>query len=213
MNVEIIQARPDQRPLIEGLFQFYADDFSTFEEPESPNLEVNDRGQFEPYGPLADYWLEPNRIPLLILADGRAVGFALLNNLSHADGRPDHNMAEFYVRRKYRRGGIGREAVRQILTDHPGKWEIAIAARNRPALGFWPGAVLSVDQGVTDLVQIAGDGEHWRGPILRFTVSAAGFKARGSVLTARRARRVGGLGGGRAGRPRSDWLATARSPG
>lgn len=173
MRVEIVQAEAGQRPLIEGLFQFYAYDFSEFVPPGSPEFEVDAAGRLEPYPLLDGYWGEPARTPLLILADGRPAGFALVNDWSPTGLGVDRAMAEFFVRRKYRRGGVGSAAVRQVLARFPGWWEVAIAAANTPAIAFWPRAV-GAAPGVSGLTAMEGDGERWRGPILRFHVSAAG---------------------------------------
>ncbi|MDR3513211.1 MAG: GNAT family N-acetyltransferase [Caulobacteraceae bacterium] len=174
MNVEIVQATVDRRPLIEGLFQFYAYDFSEFAAPDSPDFEVDEAGRFAAYAHMDAYWRDPACVPLLITADGRAAGFALVNDWSPSGLGVDRAMAEFFIRRKYRRAGLGGEAVRQVLALYPGWWEIAVAARNTPALAFWPRAVAALDA-VTRLTPIEGDGVRWRGPILRFlALPAAG---------------------------------------
>jgi predicted acetyltransferase len=76
-------------------------------------------------------------------------------------------MAEFFVARKHRRHGVGAEAVRQILALYPGRWEVAVVARNPNAQAFWPW-VIAASPNVSDLVRHEGDGEQWRGPIWSF---------------------------------------------
>lgn len=52
-------------------------------------------------------------IPLLIRRDGRTVGFALVSRGSPASDDPDDlDLQEFFVLRRYRRMGVGREAAR-----------------------------------------------------------------------------------------------------
>ena len=64
---------------------------------------------------------------------------------------------------------VARAAVQAILNRYPGRWEAAIAERNTAARAFWPAAVAATP-GVHDLTTLQGDGVHWTGPILGFTV-------------------------------------------
>jgi predicted acetyltransferase len=162
-------AQPAEQPLLAGLMQFYLYDFSEMEPDGSEDLELDGtRGQFEPYPYLPDYWRDPSRIPLVIRRGGRPVGFALLNQHSHLDGgHVERNMAEFFVARKHRRHGVASEAVRQILEAYPGRWEVAVVARNAAAQAFWPRAIAAAPN-VSGLVRHEGDGAHWRGPIWCF---------------------------------------------
>src|SRR5580698_4869882 len=96
-TVTVDLASPDERPLLEGLMQFYLYDFSEMEPDASTDLEFNSEGLFSPYPYLPDYWREPDRTPLLIRRGDRPVGFGLLNCHSHRDGgHVEHNMAEFF---------------------------------------------------------------------------------------------------------------------
>lgn len=167
LNLQIVRARPDQRPLIEGLFQLYIYDFSQFAAADAAGFDVDDQGRFPPTGHLDGYWSDPARIPLLILVDGHTAGFALINDWAPSGGTIDHAVAEFFVLRKYRRLGVGTLALAQILARYPGRWELAIAERNTPALAFWPRAVAAAAN-VADISRIEGDRVRWRGPILRF---------------------------------------------
>lgn len=80
-----------------------------------------------------------------------------------------HNMAEFFVARKFRRRGVAREAVRQILALLPGSWEIAVKERNAAAKAFWPQAVSAA--GAADLAVFNGNGAPWSGPMWTFSIT------------------------------------------
>jgi len=165
--VAINVAKASERPLLEGMLQFYFYDFSEMEPDGSDAMEFDAHGQFGAYD-LPEYWREAGRVPLIIRCGGRPVGFALLNQHSHRDGgHVERNMAEFFVARKHRRHGVASEAVRQILAAYPGRWEVAVVARNTGALAFWPRAIAAAPN-VTDLVRHEGDGEHWTGPVWSF---------------------------------------------
>ena len=169
VTVELAQA--SEQPLLEGLMQFYVYDFSEMEPDGSDDMEFDARGQFGAYEYLPEYWREAGRVPLIIRRGGRPAGFALLNQHSHRDGgHVERNMAEFFVARKHRRHGVAREAVRQILANYPGRWEVAVVARNVAAQSFWPRAIAAAPN-VTDLVRHEGDGTHWTGPIWTFAAT------------------------------------------
>lgn len=166
-DVTVRLAAESERPLLEGLFQFYAYDFSELEPADSPAFETNADGRFDPYPYFGEYWSAEDRWPLLIQAGGRVVGFALVNTVSHRGGTVDRSMAEFFVVRKHRLSGIATTALHQILHAYPGRWEIAVAARNAPAKAFWAKAIAAATN-VVDLELVEGDGEHWRGGIWCF---------------------------------------------
>jgi predicted acetyltransferase len=170
-DVEITPASEAERPMIEGMFQYYIYDFSELEPPDSDEFELEADGRFGPYEPMEAYWREASRIPLVIRRRGRPVGFALINAFSHAGLPVDRNMGEFFVMRKHRRGGVASAAVREILTRYPGRWEVAVMERNTGARAFWPIAVAATP-GVRGLTTLQGDGVNWTGPILSFTVEA-----------------------------------------
>ena len=96
----------------------------------------------------------------------REVGPGLATLLSN--GYPAYTTSPGWL--GYSDGKLARlatQAVRQILAQYPGHWEIAVAERNVAAKAFWPRAIGTAPN-VSQLVQFRGDGEHWRGPIWSF---------------------------------------------
>ena len=168
VEVCVTPAHPSDSQLLEGLLQFYLYDFSEQETAESDALDFDERGGYGPIVPPAEYWTDPDWHAYLIRLGEKTAGFAFINTRSHRGGRVQHNMAEFFVARKFRRRGVAKEAVRQILALLPGSWEVAVKEHNAAAKAFWPPAVSAA--GVTDLTVVEGDGEHWRGPIWTFSV-------------------------------------------
>ena len=170
MAVTVSLASEAERPLIAGMIQFYVYDFSELEPSGSGRFEPGADGRFEDYPELTRYWEEPDRAALMIRRGGLPVGFALLNTHSHSGQPLDHNMGEFFIMRKHRRGGVASAAVRAILTERPGRWEIAVVLRNTGALAFWPRAVAATP-GVSGLVTLEGASAEWTDRILRFVVA------------------------------------------
>jgi len=165
-------AGPHERTVIANLFQFYVHDFSEFWwDQDRGELEAD--GRFAPY-PL-DPWFsgDPANVALLLRAGGHPAGFALLDALSHSGQPVDRNMAEFFIVRKHRRGGVGTWAARTLFERYPGVWEAAVARRNLAALGFWRRAIEGHAL-AGDIEELDVDSDRWNGPILRFVARAPG---------------------------------------
>jgi predicted acetyltransferase len=73
-------------------------------------------------------------------------------------------MAEFFVVRKHRRGGVGSAAMAAIVARYPGLWEAAVARRNVQALPFWR----RIAAQNAEVEELDLDTAAWNGPILRF---------------------------------------------
>jgi predicted acetyltransferase len=83
-------------------------------------------------------WSDPRRHPYLISADSKLAGFAIVDEGSRVTGAGDvRDMGEFFVLRRYRRLGVGREAAMTSLARFAGPWEIRVLEQNVVALSFW----------------------------------------------------------------------------
>jgi len=167
-RVELERAGPERRAALDALFQLYTHDFSE-QWAGSDRGELEESGRFPNYPYLDLYWTEPAREPFLIRVDGQLAGFVLLNDHSHSGLPLDHAVAEFFVVRKHRRGGVGRAAALAAIGARPGQWELAVARRNPGALVFWRGVAADVAAGPIDELDLADD--RWNGSILRFRVA------------------------------------------
>jgi len=166
-KVSLERGEPSHRETLANLVQLYIHDFHDFLPPER-RLAISEDGRFPDLLRLIDYWSEADRSVWFIRVGGALAGFALLNRHSHCGQHVDHNMGEFFVARPYRRDGIGARAAFDLISMHPGQWEIAVGARNAPALAFWPRVVAALDAQEVETRQ--GDGVQWTGPITRFVI-------------------------------------------
>jgi predicted acetyltransferase len=162
-------ASPQARPAIDNMMQLYAHDFSELWIG-SERGELGENGRFIDY-PFDAYWREPGHVPLLLRKAGRLVGFALVNAKAHSGQPVDRNMAEFFIVRKHRRGGLGTQAAHAVFDLYPGQWESAVARRNLAALAFWRRAIASYPQ-VSDIEETDLQTDHWNGPVIRFRIAA-----------------------------------------
>lgn len=167
-DVILEPAGPDRHGAMSNLFQLYTYDF-TEQWAGTARGELGEDGLFEAYPHLDAYWTDPDREPFLIRADGHIAGLVLLNRHSHAGLPLDHAVAEFFVVRKHRRGGVGRAAALAAIAPRPGQWELAVARRNLGALAFWRRVAAEAADGPVD--ELDRDDDLWNGFILRFRVA------------------------------------------
>jgi len=109
--------------------QLYLYDLSEYD-----GRDVDAHGEY-PYKYLDHYWTDSDRQAYLFFANDRIAGFALIRT------KPVNSVAEFFVMRHYRRHGIGRAAVTELIPRFAGQWEIKQLATNRPAIDFWRRAI------------------------------------------------------------------------
>jgi predicted acetyltransferase len=169
-NVELQPVGREHRETLANLFQLYVHDFTEqwFDRPEG---ELGEDGLFEPYSHLDKYWSEPGYEAMLIRADGRVAGFALVNGHSHTGLPVDYEIAEFFVARKHRRARVGHAAALAVIGARPGVWQLAIARRNVGAQVFWRRVAAEVAlEPVQDLDQ---NDDRWNGFVLRFRAGQA----------------------------------------
>lgn len=105
----------------------------------------------QPYFDL--YWVEPERAPLWILADGRRAGFVLLNAYSPSGRGTERAISEFCVLPAFRRAGIGAAAAALSLATHHGQWELQVHHANPLGVGFWPRALAAAGIGDWELIE------------------------------------------------------------
>jgi predicted acetyltransferase len=163
--VSLIPLRESDSHIITNLMQLYKYDFSVFAEVGSQYGEVGRDGRFT-YEGLESYWREEGRLALRVEADERLAGFVLVDRWSALNRSLDHAVAEFFVLRKYRRIGVGSRAARVLFERWPGRWEVAVAQYNKPALSFWRKAIPAAVDGPIE--EYSGDFERHIGTVLCF---------------------------------------------
>ncbi|PUA34569.1 GNAT family N-acetyltransferase [Paenibacillus elgii] len=156
MEVVVSKAAAEQKSVLRNLLELYKYDFTEFD-PE----DVNEHGLFE-YPYLDHYWTEEGRHPFLVHVDGKLAGFALIRELG-SDERV-YSIAEFFVMKKYRRHGVGREMAFDLFNRFPGQWEVAQMEENEPAQTFWRRIIDEYTKG--SYQEMTRD--DWEGPVQTF---------------------------------------------
>lgn len=76
---------------------------------------------------------DPDWAAYLLRSEDRPVGLALVRGLTGST----RVLSAFFVVRGMRRQRIGLHAVRELVSRHPGQWEVAFQDANAPAVRFW----------------------------------------------------------------------------
>ncbi|MEM7760075.1 MAG: GNAT family N-acetyltransferase [Cyanobacteria bacterium P01_A01_bin.40] len=134
MSVEIISASISDKPIIRQMMELYLYDFSEF-----TKADINEHGYFG-YSYLDNYWVESHRYPFLIRVKDKLAGFVLVHQNTYSSDNHYH-LAEFFILRKYRKQGIGRQVAFYIFDLLCGGWEVYHAHTNLVAQKFWQNVI------------------------------------------------------------------------
>lgn len=132
ITVELVPASAEQAALIRNLYQFYAYETSDWEQED-----VEADGRFYVHEEhLARYWQEPDWSANLLLVDGNIAGFLLVER-SELPGIDALELADLFILKKYRRQGIGRALVTQVLTSSEDNWLVRFYPQDEAAQALW----------------------------------------------------------------------------
>ena len=105
----------------------------------------------------ANWFSNDHSHPLVISKGSESVGFALVTRprvAAAGETKVNYHMSEFFIRKPYRRMGIGRDAARLIFDRFAGDWEIVEYQRNPGAVSFWRAVLAAYCKGrFTERVQ------------------------------------------------------------
>lgn len=142
---------------IQEAYRGYLDDLARLTRNTGLFPVAGDFGDREP-DLFARWFADDSSHPLVILHEGRPVGFALVSRPPPRQrGEIDFHLAEFFVVAESRRRGIGRDAAMLIFNRFAGRWEITEFLSNRPALAFWRRVIAAYTGG--DFKESVKDGE------------------------------------------------------
>ncbi|MCA9639196.1 MAG: GNAT family N-acetyltransferase [Myxococcales bacterium] len=161
-NFSLVRAALTDQPLLERLMQLYCYDWSAL-----ADLDVDEQGRFSGVD-LEPYWSAEGHHPFVLRVDGRPAGFALVQVRSRLTGTTGvHDMAEFFVLRRYRRQGIGYTAACAVFDLFRGPWEVRQRANNMDATHFWRATIERYTAGA--YTEESCDDPAWSGVVQRFT--------------------------------------------
>jgi predicted acetyltransferase len=162
LEIQVLPVPAVEQPTLRQLIDLYVYDFSDL-----LGLDVGEDGRFT-FSDLAPYWVDPWRHPFFVRAGGKLAGFALVQDRSRLTGAMGiHDMAEFFILRRYRRQGLGERAARIIFDGFPGPWEVRERPTNAAALAFWRRVIDRYTHG--RFRELTLNDQTWQGPVQLFT--------------------------------------------
>jgi len=165
MRIEVKQAESTDRIKLDNLMQFYIYDFSEF-----LPIDMDEKASFKE-GILDGYFADPDKVPFLVLVDGRIAGFALVGaEIVLERNQGGRCIKEFFIVKRYRRQGVGNKAATVIFSMYPGKWEVRVVRTNLPAKVFWERVISEYSEDRYNCEE--RNDEMWRGSIFSFQARA-----------------------------------------
>jgi predicted acetyltransferase len=129
-QLHLSKVGPEASSILGNLFEFYVHDMS-----EWLGIDTLPDGSYS-YD-TSTIWTKGQDAHLARLGDSLA-GFVLTGSADRWLGPVGaHEIVEFFVLRKFRRSGVGRQMAMQLWDNTPGEWLVRVVESNVPALPFW----------------------------------------------------------------------------
>ncbi|MFI5623251.1 GNAT family N-acetyltransferase [Nocardioides sp. NPDC051685] len=154
-------ARPEDHPALRHLWLLFGHDMSRF----SSTLPFAD-GTFRSERLDAALRSDPGWRAWILTAGVHPIGFALVR----AADQPVRVLNSFFIVAGARRGGLGLQFARAVVSDAPGEWTVAYQDQNRAAALFWERVTAGCDRSWSETVGAGGVGDTW----ISFSVGAGG---------------------------------------
>ncbi|MES2212735.1 MAG: GNAT family N-acetyltransferase [Pseudomonadota bacterium] len=156
MQIEVIKATIEQKPILANLLELYSYDFTEF-----CDFDIGNDG-FYGYKWLPLYWTESTRFPYIIYVDKKIAGLVLVQRGSPiSDDTQIWDIAEFFVMKKYKRCGVGTAAALNIWKQFKGKWQVRVLKSNEIACSFWPRAIKQLTSSPPSGTELTINNEDW----------------------------------------------------
>ncbi|QYR23572.1 GNAT family N-acetyltransferase [Paenibacillus sp. sptzw28] len=163
MNIDISLVPYEEKTVLYNLIQLYRYDSSEFD-----GHVLNSHG-FYLYKYFDHQWTDEYRRPFIVKVDGEIAGFALVSldvptqymKLSSAE--KTNTIGDFFIMRKYKRKGVGKEVAFSLFKQFRGTWEIRQTYGNKDAYEFWKHVIAKYKGNVSYDEQMIED-ERWKGP-------------------------------------------------
>jgi len=160
--LEIIKASLADMPIVANLVELYIYDLNEI----APNLimfELDNAGKFG-YPRFQRFWQDADCGAYLFKFNGKYAGFCLTHGSSfYYKEESARVIGEFGILKMYRNQGLGFEAAKYVMRDHPGFWEMRVIDENVRAIHFWGKVLQDLTRG-NYVVKVKHDYE-WVGKV------------------------------------------------
>jgi predicted acetyltransferase len=120
MNIELLEAGPEQVPVLRRLMQLYLYDLGTLD-----GWDINDDGTYGNADRIETFWTDERRQRYLVKLDGKLSGFVLTRSGTAFSGDHAREISEFFILRTSRRRGVGRSVATHLFDGFGGTWDMS----------------------------------------------------------------------------------------
>ncbi|KJB86260.1 hypothetical protein AZ66_19890 [Paenibacillus sp. E194] len=132
--MSVVKVELNQKIILKHLMTLFLHDLSEFNEEQEFNQES---GLFE-FDAFEWFFEKEGLFPFFIKHEDDIIGFILLQSSPYTNPeRYDYLINSFFILKKYRRKGLGKQAVQDLFQQCPGRYAIGQLSNNIPAIQFW----------------------------------------------------------------------------
>lgn len=132
MEVTLTRALNNEQHVLKNLYSLYIHDLSEF----TDGLNLSSDGSFE-FDSFDMIWEKDGLTPYFIKNETEIVGFVLLLERPFLTKEYDYCINDFFILRKYRRKGVSKSSLREVLQQNQGEIVLIVLETNQPAVSFW----------------------------------------------------------------------------
>jgi predicted acetyltransferase len=133
-EVQIINVDYAKKEILKNLMTLYLHDLSEF----SNEININQESGLFEFDVFDLFFEKEGLTPFFIVHEKNVIGFILLQSGPYSNQEfADYVLNSFFILKKYRRRGLGREACREFFNKFPGRYAIGQLLNNKPAILYW----------------------------------------------------------------------------
>ncbi|MTI68110.1 MAG: GNAT family N-acetyltransferase [Firmicutes bacterium] len=130
ITIDIADLR--EKDVIRNLYTLYLHDLSQF----TDDNDIDENGVFI-WDSEELYWEKNSLYPLIVKYKDKVIGFLLFSEPPYVKEGCDYCIQEFFILRKYREKGLGREVINILFKKYKGRYSLLVLENNKKALKFW----------------------------------------------------------------------------
>lgn len=131
---QLVPAQLSDYPIIQNMARFYVYDMSEYM-GDDDDWRIPEDGLYECFD-LKKYWEQQETYPFIIRHNVEIAGFVIIDKKG-SDDKVDYNMAQFFILRKFKNKGVGRQVAYECFNRFKGLWEVRILPQNLGGYQFW----------------------------------------------------------------------------
>ncbi|MFD2045530.1 GNAT family N-acetyltransferase [Ornithinibacillus salinisoli] len=167
MDISLSLIPYEDKAILNNLIQLYRYDSSEFD-----GHILNYHGLYS-YKYIDHQWTDSYRRPFVVKVNGEIAGFVLVildvprEYVKLSTSVKTNVISDFFIMKKYRRKGVGKEVAFSLFNQFKGFWEIRQTEANKEAYIFWKHVIIEYTNSSLIHEKILNN-EKWRGPVIVF---------------------------------------------